>query len=172
MNSAERGIRFITPHYKEKFRLTDGDTIRVTGADGESREHICRYIDDYHLAVGSSIYHICEYAEMLEHAGRTVIPIRSSLPERCFTVLQSTGGVVAIERGKQGYFPTDNDGDPETARKAATLLNQKLGVSKAQEAAMAAGSMFGWETPAADPKNYDAEGNALKPRPKDRGDAR
>ena len=172
MNSAEKGIRFITPHYKEKFRLMDGDAIRVTGADGESREHICRYIDDYHLAVGSSIYHICEYAEMLEHAGRTVIPIRSSLPERCFTVLQSTGGVVAIERGKQGYFPTDNGGDPETARKAATLLNQKLGVSKAQEAAMAAGSMFGWDTPAADPKNYDAEGNALKPRPKDRGDAR
>jgi hypothetical protein len=109
---------------------------------------------------------------MLEHSKSTVIPIRSSLPERCFTVLQSTSGVVAIERGKQGYFPTDNGGDPETARKAATLLNQKLGVSKAQEAAMAAGSMFGWDTPAADPKNYDAEGNALKPRPKDRGDAR
>ena len=42
MNSAEKGIRFITPHYKEKFRLTDGDAIRVTGADGESQEHICR----------------------------------------------------------------------------------------------------------------------------------
>ena len=172
MKSAEKGIRFITPDYKEKFRLPDGDTIRVTSSSGESREHTCRYIDDYHLEVGSSIYHICEYAEMLERSKSTVIPIRSSLPERCFTVLQSTGGVVALERGKQGYFPTDNGGDPETARKAATLLNQKLGVTKAQEAAMAAGSLFGWATPAADPRNYDAEGYALKPRPKDRGDAR
>ena len=172
MKSAEKGIRFITPDYREKFRLSDGDAICVTSPSGERREHICRYIDDYHLEVGSGLYHICEYAEMLEHSKSTAIPIRSSLPERCFTVLQTTGAVVAIERGKQGYFPTDNGGDPETARKAATLLNQKLGVSKAQEAAMAAGSMFGWDTPAADPKNYDAEGNALKPRPKDRGDAR
>ena len=79
---------------------------------------------------------------------------------------------MALERGKQGYFPTDEGGNPETSRKAADMLNQKLGVTKAQEAAMAAGSMFGWDTPAADPKNYDAEGYAIKPKPKDRGEAR
>ena len=108
----------------------------------------------------------------MKMTGATVIPIRSSLPEQCFSVLQSTGNVIALQRGKEGYFVTDDDCTPETARRVADLLNSKLGVSKAQEAAMSAGSMFGWGTPAADPRNYDAEGNAIKPKQRDRGDAR
>lgn len=172
---AAKGIRFITPDYTERFRIEDGDSIRITRDNGSTTDYVCRYIDEYHVEVGGThgnLYHICEFAERMKMAGSTVIPIRASLPERCFSVLQATGEVVALQRGKEGYFPTDNGGNPETARKAADLLNRKLGVTKQQEAAMAAGSMFGWDTPAADPKNYDAEGRAIKPRYRDRGDAR
>ena len=169
---AAKGIRFITPDYTEKFRLEDGDSIRMIREGQATRDYACRYIDDYHVEVGDNLYHICEFAERMKMAGNTVIPLRSSLPERCFSVLQSTGEVIAIERGKSGYLVTDNECAPSLARKAADLLNRKLGVSKQQEAAMSAGSMFGWDTPAADPRNYDAEGNAIKPKHKDRGDAR
>ena len=175
MTHAARGIRFITPDYKEKFRIEDGDSIRITRDNGTTADYVCRYIDEYHVEVGGAhgnLCHICEFAERMKMAGSTVIPIRASLPERCFSMLQSTGEVIAIERGKSGYLVTDNACAPTLARKTADLLNSKLGVSKAQEAAMSAGSMFGWDTPAADPKNYDAEGKAIKPKSKDRGDAR
>ena len=172
MNHAAKGIRFITPDYTEKFRIEDGDRIRMIRVGQAERDCECRYIDDYHVEIGGNLYHICEFAEKAKMAGVTVIPIRSSLPERCFCVLQSSGSVIALQRGKKGYLVTDDDCTPESARRVANLLNFKLGVTKAQEAAMSTGSMFGWDTPAADPRNYDAEGNAIKPKQRDRGDAR
>ena len=74
MEKASRGIRFITPDYKEKFKIPDGDKIRITLSDGEQLDRTCRYIDDYHLEVGSNLYHICEFAEQMEQNGNTVIP--------------------------------------------------------------------------------------------------
>ena len=105
------------------------------------------------MEVGSgwnSLLHICQFAEMMERNGSTVIPLRSSLPEQCYGVLPDTGELIIIKKGESG----------------------KAGVSKAQAAAMLAGSMFGWQVPAADPKNYDENGQPIRPRQKDRGDAR
>ena len=176
LQQAERGIRFINPNYKELFRIPDGDKVRITYADGEKVDRTCRYIDDYHVEIGSgwnSLLHICQFAEMMEQNGSTVIPLRSSLPEQCYSVLPDTGELIIIKKGESGYYRTDIDmGSKAENRALADEYNAKLGVSKAQEQAMSAGSMFGWAVPAADPKNYDDNGQPIRPKHKDRGDAR
>lgn len=177
MRQAEKGIRFITPDYKELFRIADGDKVRIITKGGEKREMTCRYIDDYHLEAGSyrgdNLYHICEFAERFEvNDCLSIIPLRASLPEKCFSYLESTGEVIVIQKGERGYTPTDSYGKNMTPREAVNKLNEALGVTRAQEEAMVAGSMFGWAVPGADPKNYDAEGYAIRPKQKDRGDAR
>lgn len=95
-----------------------------------------------------------------------------NLPEKCFSVLQSTGELIILERGKMGYTPANTKAEGMIPREGADIANETMGVTKAQEAAMVAGSMFGWHTPAADPKNYDENGKPIKPKQKDRGDAR
>lgn len=84
---AEKGIRFITPDYKEKFRIPDGDKVRITTKSGDTRDRVVRYIDDYHMELSggysNALYHICEFAEQLEsHSCQGVVPLRSSLPEQ------------------------------------------------------------------------------------------
>ena len=80
-----------------------------------------------------------------------------------------------LDLGKQGVWGdcTDKYGhDRAEALEVASECNERGGVTKAQTAAMLAGSLFGWEVPAADPKNYDEQGQPIKPRQKDRGEAR
>ena len=82
MVNAEKGIRFIDTNYQEKFRLEDGGKIRITAVDGKAEDRYCRYIDDYHVEVGSYLYHICEYAERMETIGSKVEPIKDVMPEK------------------------------------------------------------------------------------------
>lgn len=172
IRSAEKGIRFITTEYKEKFRISDGEKIRITFSDGEVKDRVCRYIDDSHVEVGDDLYHICEFAERMEQCGATFIPLRSDLPEVCYSILPSTGDVIIIKHGESGYYRCEySTEDKAFNREFANDRNANLGVSKAQVEAMLAGSMYGWDVPAADPKSYDENGTPLR-NTKDRGDAR
>lgn len=164
MRDAEQGIRFITPDYRPRFRLTDGDSVRVTAPDGRTEDRVCRYIDETHLEYGSSLFHICEFAERMEKNGNTVIPLRSSLPEKCFAVCEGSDEAVIIRRGIMGWTPTGQRPEGVSGQAGADALNEQLGVSKPQAAAMLAGSMFGWACPGADPANYDGQGRPIKPR--------
>ena len=176
LTKAESGIRFITPDYQELFRIPDGDEIRIFTHSGEARDRVCRYIDDYHMETtdgfSTTIYHIAEFAERTEQTGSTVIPLRSSLPEKCFSVSEYSNELIEITKGYSGYSHAEKELGSLTPREAADRLNHELGVTKEQEQAMVAGSMFGWATPAADPANYDRNGNAIRPKHHARGDAR
>ena len=177
LKAAGKGIRFITSYYEERFRIEDGDKIRMRMSDGTEKDETVRYIDDYHIQVGAgsydNIYHICEFAEITERNGTEVIPLRMSLPEQCYSTLPSSGRVILIKRGEPGYYPVDmKDEGPEGNRAFVDARNGLDHVSPAQEAAMSAGSVFGWDAPAADPENYDEEGLLIRTGRAERAEAR
>lgn len=177
MRQAEKGIRFITTDYKERFRIADGDRVRIIQPDGQHTDMVCRYIDETHMEVGTgswaNLLHICQFSEQMESCLSRVIPLRSSLPDQCYCVLSGSGEIVIVKKGESGYYPTEKlSWDREEARAIVDECNKAGGVTKAQEAAMLAGSMFGWDTPAADPRNYNEQGLPIKPRHSDRGDSR
>lgn len=81
---------------------------------------------------------------------------QSILPDMCYSVMKSTGDLVVLKRGEEGCFSTSyNTPDPARNRELADYLNEKLCVTPAQAQAMSVGSMFGWDTPGADPKTYE-----------------
>lgn len=167
---AENGIRFIDSQYNEQFRIPDGDEVRVTYGDGAAENRTCRYIDDYHFEIGSELYHICQFAELLEKSGGSVIPMRSSLPDFCYTYIESENKVGVIRKGFTGYFECTKayTGKPSEVRSMAEELNRKAGITKAQAEAMKCGSLFGWNVKGADPKNYDQNGCLIKPKGKNK----
>lgn len=168
LEKASNGIRFINSSYKELFRIPDGEKIIIKLNNGEKLERTCRYIDDYHLEVGNDLFHICEFAERMEQNGNTYEPKNNPLPELCYSTVPSTDELIIIKRGEKGYYRCEfSTDDKEYNRELANDRNTKLGVSKQQEAAMLAGSMFGWNTKAADPKSYDENGKMIKPKRKD-----
>lgn len=52
--------------------------------------------------------------------------------------------VICVKRGEDGFIPIYTKGTAEE-------LNERLGVTPKQAAAMFNGSMFGWDIPGADP---------------------
>lgn len=66
-------IRFINTLYETLFFVEDGGEIEV---DGEWKRYVCRYIDGYHAWIGNRVYHICEFAEMMERNVRSYRPAK------------------------------------------------------------------------------------------------
>jgi hypothetical protein len=63
-----------------------------------------------------------------------------------------------VELGMHGYYKSTLDSplySEEQARSIVADFNRRLGVSPAQSEAMKSGSMFGWDTPAANPATYE-----------------
>lgn len=77
------------------------------------------------------------------------------LPDMCWSVNQTDCKLICIKKGEPGFFPSKWDtGNFERNRRIADYNNEKRGITPAQEQAMVFGSMFGWDTPGADPSKY------------------
>ena len=168
MTEDKKEIRFITSDYVPLFRIKDGENIVITHTDGTKLVRQCTYIDEYHVKVGSKSYHACQFAEQIEKCGATINPERPpQLPDRCFAQLPSTGEVIIIDKEEKGYrlAPSYTTGDREKNFRVVAHENDRLGVTAREAAAMLAGSMFGYDKPAANPLNYDCYGEPLKASP-------
>lgn len=108
---------------------------------------------DYRMRIEKEVRDITE---------RTHQPPR--LPQLCLSIHPSTGDLINIRRGERGFYASDWNipGNRERNERTAELMNAKWGVTKAQAKAMEAGSAFGWDCPAADPRRYDEQGNPQK----------
>lgn len=79
---------------------------------------------------------------------------RRKLPEVCFAHIPNGLTPVALKFGDLGYRPVDADKYPMSVsnpRLFVKKMNAEMGVTPAQRSAMEFGSMFGWDTPGADP---------------------
>ena len=92
---------------------------------------------------------------------------KHELPKKCFSTLPSNGKRILLWRGQSGYDSFDSGVENRAAvRVEVDKDNARWGVTRAQEEAMLAGSMFGWDTPAAKPWRYDQDGRPKTTPPK------
>ena len=67
-NPDGKDIRFIDSHYKDLFRIPDGGCIQIHYPD-ETVVKPCKFIDEYHIQIGTNVFHICQFAEIMERNG-------------------------------------------------------------------------------------------------------
>lgn len=69
-NPEGKDIRFIDSHYHDLFRIPDGSCIQIHYPD-ETVVKPCKFIDEYHTQIGYNVFHICQFAEIMERNGAT-----------------------------------------------------------------------------------------------------
>lgn len=75
IEKARKGSRFMTTKYEELFRVPDGGKVKIASADGTSKVYFVHYIDEYHVELSGTPYHICELAELLKKNNKTISPV-------------------------------------------------------------------------------------------------
>ena len=73
MDEKDHSIRFINSSYDTLFRIPNGGMVEIRFPDRTFTAK-CEYLDDYHTKVGDTVFHICEFAELLEYQAGTVHP--------------------------------------------------------------------------------------------------
>jgi len=92
MPDVRNEIIFRDANYHEKFRIKDGERIKITVAyDGEEVICKCRWLDEMHMNVGSTCYHTDEFMEKLTKVGNKYEPIPNQ---------ESVIDVIIAESGK------------------------------------------------------------------------
>lgn len=70
-NPDGKEIRFIDSHYKDLFHIPDGSCVQIHYPD-EMVVKPCTFIDEYHTQIGYNVFHICQFAEIMERNGASI----------------------------------------------------------------------------------------------------
>ena len=101
MEGNKHEIRFITSHYDEMFRIPDGGLIEVDYPDRRFCAK-CEYLDDYHTKIGLEVFHICQFAEILERGGATCRPEPELLADEAVWQI-GYKNYLAVQRCEDGW---------------------------------------------------------------------
>ena len=143
-----KAIRFIDSQYHDLFRLPDGGTIQVEFPDHTFSAR-CTYIDDYHLQVAGEVFHICQFAEVLERGGGSCRPEPElKLDEAAWDM--GHRGFLSVQRCEEGWDYTFYDKDL-TVLDGGQLDNPEM---KLNEARNAIAEDFGWARRSMTPVDY------------------
>lgn len=85
----------------------------------------------------------------------------AGLPAYAYARSRYTNNIVRIVRGERALFGV-------VEQEAVDTLNEAAGVSRAQAAAMYGGAVCGWDSPMADPNNYNEAGVYIGPEMEDK----
>ena len=99
-NPDGKDIRFIDSHYKDLFRVPDGGCIQIHYPD-ETVVKPCKFIDEYHTQIGNNVFHICQFAEIMERKA-DMFTKRTIKPERRVTSVDTPSEALAISMGERG----------------------------------------------------------------------
>lgn len=72
--NGNREIRFIDAFYHDLFKIPDHSSIVINYLDGGKRCVPCEYIDDTHVDIDGTAFHICQFAELMMRNGATYEP--------------------------------------------------------------------------------------------------
>lgn len=129
IRNAERGIRFIDSKYNELFRIADGEKIVITDPFSGKEERTCRYIDEYHTEVGNHLYHICQFAEIMERNGAVYEPSKREEPAEEKAELKDKGSTMIYhsEYGGDSVVSLDIRQYADNGRIALQLITDEEG---------------------------------------------
>jgi len=125
MNS--RYIRFVDTCYEELFTIPDGESITITFNDGHKENRTCRFYDIAHTEIGGKLFHIEEWAEIMERNGYTYAPTTDYERDKFFINDDSVTEVYYNPDAKKGGQLVYNEISFELIREAAKNTTSKTG---------------------------------------------
>lgn len=136
----KKDVRFINSRYDEQFRIPDGGSIFVEFPD-RACSMVCRGIDDYHASIGGEVFHVCQFAEILEARGAKCEPEPELATSEMGWKLGSGRYLTLKECGEGWEFRAYDDNFRETA--SGTLERPDLGIVEAKNAVIIEQKMTG-----------------------------